>query len=939
MKSQPEQVSSEKGEPNGELVGVSALELVEALEEAFLAVDGALNIQAVNSATERLLGLTRAELVGSTLHSVLSGQAISPAVLEGCERALLEREPLRLIGHRASADQWLEIRLRPHGEQVWLFLRDVTPEHRTTERLRDFEQQQAVLRYVLANVPHAIFWKDRNGHFLGGNQNFLSDVGVDSLENLIGKTDYELACTREEADAFSRADRQVMESGTPILNLEEPIRHASGEQHTLLTSKVPLRDEAGHVIGMVGIYADITDRKRMEVELQKAKEAAEAAAGAKSEFLTVMSHELRTPLTLILGPLGVLLSSNSSELSERVRVDLQRIHRNAERLFRLVDDILDHQKMEAGRMKVDWEPMEVGPVTSHIVEDARSAGTSRGIDVRFEADLNLGLASLDRRKYEKIVLNLLGNALKFTPEGGSVTVALRAVNAWLELSVTDTGPGIPLAKQGLLFQRFQQLDGSGTRKYEGTGIGLALVKEFAELMGGQVSVESEEGAGARFIVRLPRSADPLVQRSPESKAAARSGHGYRAHLTPAPIPLRAAARKLAGPAPRVLIAEDNADMRGYLADLLADEYEMELAENGRQAWEAVQRQRPHVIVSDVMMPEMDGTELVSRLKASPQYRDIPVLLLTAKASREEVVGGLEAGADDYLGKPFGPAELKARVRAAVRLHDVYLQLDARNQQLETALQQLRETQEQLVSKAKMAAVGTLVAGLAHELNNPMAAIRMSIEMLSRYSVAPEARRAALEVIDRQSRRCASLLKALIDFSSRPAEIHLPCEVRSVVERVIEMARPELSQRGVHLEQRLEGGEPPWVHVHAVEMESALLCVVRNAVEASPPEATVTIEARPTTREGVQGVEVRVSDRGPGIPDELLSRVVEPFFTTKPPGEGIGLGLSLAHRFIESHGGALNIDSQLGQGTTVRMWLPAAPVSQPSTLHAAEVRAP
>ncbi|WP_224371828.1 ATP-binding protein [Hyalangium versicolor] len=938
MNPHPEQHSSAEDGPRGELDGFSALEVVEALEDAFLAVDVDLKIRAVNAAAERLLGLSRSELLGVALEEILNGKEFSPALIDGCLRAFTDQKPLRLIGHRASVDQWLEIRLRPQRKQVWLFLRDVTQEHKTEERLREFEHQQAVLRYVIANVPHAIFWKDRQGHFLGANQNFLNDCGVGTLDNLLGKTDYDIWSKREEADSFVQVDRRVMDSGTSMLDVEEPVLRADGSQRTLLTSKVPLRDERGTVIGLLGIYADITERKRIEVELHKAKESAEAAVRAKSEFLTVMSHELRTPLTLILGPLGVLLSSSSGDLSDRMRVDLERIHRNAERLFRLVDDILDHQKVEAGRMTVDWEPTEVIALTSHIVEDARSAGATRGIEVRFEADPSVGSVPLDRRKFEKIVLNLLGNALKFTPEGGSITVALHAGDSGLELSVKDTGPGIPKARQGQLFQRFQQLDGSTTRKHEGTGMGLAIVKEFTELMGGQVAVESELGQGSRFIVRLPGTAEQLTSPRPATPAPMRSSPGYRAHLMPAPIPIHMMPRERTGSAPRLLIAEDNADMRGYLADLLSAEYDIELAETGRQAWEAVQQRRPHVIVSDVMMPEMDGTELVARLKASARYRDIPVLLLTAKSSREEAIDGLEAGADDYLGKPFGPDELKARVRAAVRLHDVYLQLENRTSELETALRQLREAQEQLVQSAKMAAMGTLVGGLCHELNNPMAAIRMSIEMLSRYPLGSEARRSAFEVIDRQSRRCAGLLKVLLEFSGRPTTVPVPCEVRTVVGRVAELARSEVSQRGLHLEQRLSGVEPPWLHVHAEEMETALLCVVKNALEASPPDATIVIESQALARNGAQGVELTVRDTGSGIPEEMVSRVVEPFFTTKPPGEGIGLGLSLAHRFIEAHGGTLNIESQIGKGTTVRMWLPAAAVRQPSASRVTEVRA-
>ncbi|HYH98185.1 ATP-binding protein [Hyalangium sp.] len=926
----PEEALPPAEPPRRELAGFSAVEAMEALEEGFLAVDASLAVRAVNTAAEQLLGLSRAELLGRALGSLLGAQGPSPELLEGCRRALAEQVPGKLIEHRAAASQWLEIRLRPQREQVWLFLRDITQEHKTEERLRDFERQQAVLRYVIANVPHAIFWKDHQGRFLGGNQNFINDAGMGTLENLVGKTDYDL-WKREDADFFVKIDRQVMESGTPILELEEPILRADGSQRTLMTSKVPLRDEAGQVMGLLGIYADITERKRMEVELQRAKEVAEAAARAKSEFLTVMSHELRTPLTLILGPLGILLSSRPGELPGRVRADLERIHRNAERLFRLVDDILDHQKVEAGRMEADWEPAEITGLTAHIVDDARSAAASRRIEVRFEAGPGLGVVPLDRRKFEKIVLNLLGNALKFTPEGGTITVALRAVDSKIELSVMDTGAGIPTSKQGLLFQRFQQIDSSTMRKHEGTGMGLAIVKEFTELMGGQVSVDSELGAGARFTVRLPRGADRLMAHGLASSVPVRSSRGYFEQLPDVPAASVRAPRRLGPAGPRLLIADDNADMRAYLASLLGEEYELELVETGRQAWEAVERQRPDVIVSDVMMPEMDGTELVSRLKASVLYRDIPILLLTAKASREEVVGGLEGGADDYLGKPFSAAELRARVRAAVRMHALYQKLEVGKHELEDSLLKLRAVQEQLLQKGKMAAVGSLVSGLCHELNNPMAAIRMNIDLMSRRALATEEQRMTLEVIDRQSRRCASLVKALLEFSSRPAVVREPCDVRAVVTRVIELAGRPLARRSVNIDQRLSDARLPRVYLHTAEMEAALLNVVMNALEASQEGATVTIEAQALVREGAQGVEVAVFDNGPGIPQDMLPHVIEPFFTTKPPGEGLGLGLAMTYRFIDAHGGNLHIDSEPGRGTTVRMWLPATPVIEMPSL--------
>ncbi|ATB36244.1 hypothetical protein CYFUS_001658 [Cystobacter fuscus] len=845
--------------------------------------------------------------------------------ITGSIRRVLEGEPLKVVG--AVGAVWFDVQFTPLRDAAGKVVggigiaNDVTERERILEALR---QQQSVLQYVIANVPHAIFWKDREGRFLGGNQNFIDDTGVGSPENLIGKTDHDVWSKHEEADAFVSSDREVMRSGMPLLKVEEPALRGDGQQRILLTSKVPLRDEAGHVTGLLGIYADITERKRMELDLQKAKEEAEAAARARSEFLTVMSHELRTPLTLILGPLDTLLSSRVSELSGHARLDLERVQRNAERLFRLVDDILDHQKVEARQMKVDWEPVEISELAARIVEDARSAGNSRRLDLRLEADATLGTVPLDRRKFEKIVLNLLGNALKFSPPGSQITVALRAMDGQVELSVADSGPGIPQEQQGLLFRHFQQIDGTTTRKHEGTGMGLAIVKEFAELMGGQVTVESEPGKGARFIVRLPRNPEHIVASRPGGEGTtAVESTGYFNPFHDAPPEPGPAPRRSDKPVSRLLIAEDNPDMRAYLAGLLATEYEVELVETGLRAWEAVQRKRPDVIVSDVMMPEMDGVELATRLKASAQYRDIPIILLTAKASREEVVGGLNAGADDYLGKPFSPAELKARVRAAERLHEAYLELDASKLELQATLRQLHEAQDQIVQKAKLAAVGTLVAGLSHELNNPVAAIRMNAQLLLRHALDPASLRRSLLVIDRQSQRCSSLLRALLEFSRQTPVVREPHPVDEVTSRVLELARHEAHRRAVHLEQSCSDTGRLWVDVNALELETAMHHIVRNALEASPEGATVRLETRPLTWEGKPGVEVAVSDSGPGIPPEDLPRIFEPFFTTKPVGQSIGLGLSLTQRFIDSHGGTLQVDSTVGRGTTVRLWLPAA----------------
>ncbi|WP_437780848.1 ATP-binding protein [Sorangium sp. So ce1097] len=598
---------------------------------------------------------------------------------------------------------------------------------RTPPILRESQKEQ-LLRYIVSTFPYSIWWKDRNCVYIGTNELNARGAGLSRPDDIVGLTDHDLPWTREEAEHYIRVDKAVMASGEPQLNIEETQRQADGSQRCLLTCKVPLKDEDGEVFGILGAWTDITDRKLTELALARAKDEAERANRAKSEFLTTVSHELRTPLTLILSPLERLLEAQHGALPRDVRDELELIRRNTARLLNVVSDLLDFSKAEAARMDVDWELVNVNRFTAQMLSDIRPSAAARGRTLALTGDA-LGVVSLDRYKVERILLNLISNALKFSHPGGHIEVALRALDdAWFEIAVRDEGIGISGDDLGKLFSKFTQVDGSVKRRYEGTGLGLSLVKQFAELMHGAVAIESELGKGTTVRVRLPRSA-PGAAAGPTASAAGDGAAGAaedRAELPidrdPSSTPSTAQTRRwlsalppadaapdglapgLPGPddgpraaeppssrppgptsvappaagteRPLLLLVDDNPDMRQFMRSLLSPSYRLMEAANGAEAQRLIERSPPHVVVSDVMMPRMSGVELTAWLKAHPVLRHIPIVLVTARADDEAVASGLDGGADEYLVKPFSPRELLARVRSMVRLYESYRQLGA-----------------------------------------------------------------------------------------------------------------------------------------------------------------------------------------------------------------------------------------------------------------------
>jgi signal transduction histidine kinase/ActR/RegA family two-component response regulator len=415
---------------------------------------------------------------------------------------------------------------------------------------------------------------------------------------------------------------------------------------------------------MAGQFASaVVNIRAFEDERRRAESLAELDR-AKTTFFSDVSHELRTPLTLLLGPIADVLENPAAPLPADVQEQLALAMRNGQRLQRLVNDLLDFASIEAGRASPVRVETDVATFTAELAGIFRAATERAGLRLTVDCPPLDHPAHVDPRMWEKVVVNLLANAVKYTFVGG-IDVALRTTDDGFVLTVADTGVGIVAEELPRLFQRFHRVTGATARTREGTGIGLALVQELAGLHGGTVTVESEAGIGSTFTVTLPFGAPDVVEEAGHRRAvgpsdAARGEAASWEEDTSRPGAPAAPARG-AG----VLVVDDNADMRAYLTRLLSPHWPVRTTANGEEALQAVAERRPDIVLTDVMMPRVDGFQLLRALRAEPATQHVPVIMLTARAGQEASVEGLEAGADDYLAKPFRADELVARVRVAL----------------------------------------------------------------------------------------------------------------------------------------------------------------------------------------------------------------------------------------------------------------------------------
>ena len=698
-------------------------------------------------------------------------------------------------------------------------------------------------------------------------------------------------------------------------------------------------------------------------ELSKANEKLQKLDKLKSDFFSNISHELRTPLTNIILPIQNILDELGDELHPDNTNEKKGILRNANQLMKRINEILDLSRLEAGRMTVKARKRDLNNILDDIIAVMQLGADQMGIDLSFHPDPELPDVWVDEEKIEKVFMNLIGNAMKFTEQGGSVLVATQGGEVMIQGesaqavmgSVRDTGIGISEDELPSIFERFRQADGSTSRKYAGSGLGLCLVKEFLDLHHGEIDVASKVGQGSEFTVKLRQgkdhfSEDEIIieaaddafehdQRKGERRQDDRRG-GYDRRLGSredqdtinfmkvqlADLELdqaNAAAldNLLAEKDPdkkSILVVEDNKDLAVNVAKCLVKSYNVDIAFNGKEALEKLKEELPDLIVSDVMMPEMDGNELCRRVKDDERTLHIPVVLLTAKAGLADKIDGLKMGADQFLAKPFNPKELLAIVESLL----VQRELQAK---LGKALQELKETQVQLVHSDRLETVGQLAAGIAHEMKNKMYCVRAGLDGISkRLEMLHDGKitledtydglATALDTNEKALKDSLAIVNSLLSFSRKNREGWHFAELNKGIEDTVTMVLPMVKDKiGI----RLELADLPLVECSIEEINQVLMNLIINAYQAMTRPGEVNI----SSAQKDNYVFVIVKDNGPGIPEENIDKIFTPFYSTKPEGKNSGLGLSICYNIVIAHHGSIEVASESDKGTTFTITLP------------------
>ncbi len=664
-----------------------------------------------------------------------------------------------------------------------------------------------------------------------------------------------------------------------------------------------------------------------KASLERAHNELKALDSFKSQLFANITHEFKTPLAMILAPLELILHGEMGELAAAHRSTFESMFRSGLKLLKMIGDLLDLSKLEESKLRLKVAEHDLSEYLRGLVAQVQPLAQRKNISLELHVEPRAATVWCDLERMERVFLNLLSNATKFTQPGGHIRVVLRTIGAVAEVVVQDDGPGFPPDKVDRIFERFYQVDMGGTRKYGGTGIGLALAKEIVELHGGRIWAESS--AGAKFTVELPRDRehfrpDVLDRRGPARDVPEGNRDTDRGLMDVAVqmsardeyrlLDIAEATERRVSPRdsdedhkPHVaLVVDDTPDIIRLVHNSLRTHFKVISAEDGLKGLEMALRERPSLIIADLMMPGIDGLELTRRLRASEETRHIPILILTAKGDLEDRVAGLQTGASAYLAKPFSPRELLTTSRALV---------------------QAQETTADIMLTQRMDSLEIVAGGLAHEINNPLnylknalARVRIDMEALVAGTLQPDElpkvekrARELFDVAESGIKRIASTVELMSSYSkagySRQLRGH---EVFSAIREVVSLVLPATG-RAVQVDIDLSGEAS--VECVPEEFNQVISNLVQNAIEACP-ETGGHVRIRGWAEAG--DVVITVKDNGPGIRSEDVQRIFTPFFTTKGPGRGMGMGLTIAWRVVQSLGGTLEVRPGMGAEFVLRV---------------------
>ncbi len=658
------------------------------------------------------------------------------------------------------------------------------------------------------------------------------------------------------------------------------------------------------------MYSGIAYRRQIEdevakraEELSKLNEKLIESERMKSEFVATVSHELRTPLTLILAPIESILAGDAGALTDEQTEHLKTMHNNTVRLLQLITGLLDFSRLEAGKIEMRPEPTDVVTLTKSILADFTPALKQKQLTIVSNLPETSSLIEIDRYLYERILFNLVSNAVKFTQINGIVTVSLAKVQGdqWV-VSVKDTGIGIPESDIELIFQRFRQAEAPSTRRFEGAGLGLALVVEFARLLGGDVSVESKLGVGSQFSVTFIGK-DAAGAKQKDSSVA-------RKTMVPQYGLNESAKRTKDDHKPTVLVAEDNTELAAYIESVLESFCRVLIAKDGQEALDKMKAIAPDLIISDIMMPEIDGLTLCKEIKSDPVLKSTPVVLLTALTNRESLIKGWESGADEYLFKPFHPKELTTRVRGIL-----------------TGVSERKRAEMLALQQQKAQQTRDFMSTLAHDMQVPLLGSSRVFEMLldGKLGEVPDDIRTLIGQIQDRNKFLLNITDCLLEiyrYESGGKDLEFSnVDSKNLVNEVVANFAKAAEEKKITVRCTAEESMQK-VTADEKAMRLLLTHLIDNAIKYGAEGSSVQIRQE----EDGDDLVLEVVNTGSYIDEDSRKRLFDKFWRGQPGKRFVantGLGLYLCKRIVDAHGGTIECESSEDTVTTFRVTLPFA----------------